>query len=61
MNSLSPHKYILVRGDETVEVLEGREEKRDRLIAAGYEWVNRPSAEQEKSKEGSPKSGGTNG
>jgi len=35
-------KYILKRGDETVEVLEGREERRDKLIAAGYEWVNKP-------------------
>lgn len=34
-------KYILRKGDETVEVLEGREARRDQLIAAGYEWVNR--------------------
>ena len=36
-------KYILKRGDEIVEVMEGREERRDKLIAAGYEWVNRPN------------------
>lgn len=35
-------KYILVREHETIEVLEGREERRDKLIAAGYEWVNKP-------------------
>lgn len=37
------NKYILKRGDEIVEVAEGREERRDKLIAAGYEWVNRPA------------------
>lgn len=37
--------YRLSRGAELIEVLEGREARRDQLIAAGYEWVNRePSA-----------------
>lgn len=40
--------YILVKqfGErtETVEVLPGREARRDQLVAAGYEWVNEPSA-----------------
>lgn len=35
-------KYILIRGSETIEVLEGREGRRDQLIAAGYEWQNEP-------------------
>lgn len=36
-------KYLLNKGDELVEVLEGREERRDRLMAAGYTWINAPS------------------
>lgn len=36
------NKYFLKKGDELVEVLEGREARRDQLIAAGYEWVNAP-------------------
>jgi len=31
--------YILKRDHETIEVLEGREDKRDRLIQAGYTLV----------------------
>jgi hypothetical protein len=46
-------KYILRKGRETVEVLEGREARRDQLIAAGYEWVNKPEAQSQKSR--SPK------
>lgn len=38
-------KYILVREHETIEVLEGREERRDQLIRAGYKWVNKPVAD----------------
>lgn len=34
-------KYILKKGEETIEVLAGREERRDYLIAHGYEWVNK--------------------
>lgn len=45
-------KYILVRGAEIVEVTEGREERRDQLIRAGYTWVNRPKP---------PESGRTSG
>lgn len=38
-------KYILKKGDEVIEVSEGREERRDQLVRAGYEWVNAPQPE----------------
>lgn len=44
--------YRLFRGAEMVEVPEGREERRDQLIRAGYTWVNRPKP---------PESGRTSG
>lgn len=34
--------YILRKHTETVEVLEGREGRRDQLVRAGYVWVNKP-------------------
>lgn len=37
-------RYILERDHERIEVLEGREDRRDQLIAAGYKWVNKPVA-----------------
>lgn len=37
--------YQLKRGDEYVEVTEGREERRDQLIGAGYVWLNEPKQE----------------
>jgi len=45
-------KYILMRGADIIEVMEGREERRDQLIRAGYTWVNRPKP---------PESGRTSG
>ena len=36
--------YVLVKEAETVEVMHGREARRDQLIAAGYKWVNQPGA-----------------
>jgi hypothetical protein len=44
-------RYILVRGEERIEVLPGREERRDRLIRAGYEWVNKPAPAKERVKD----------
>ena len=34
--------YRLFRGAEMVEVPEGREDRRDQLLRAGYVWMNRP-------------------
>lgn len=39
--------YVLVRGKEIVEVMPGREARRDQLIAAGYTWANRPTPDPE--------------
>jgi len=41
----APRKYILIKGEETVEVLEGREGRRDQLIQYGYEWTNKAEFE----------------
>ena len=35
------YKYILRKGNETIEVPLGNEFRRDKLISAGYAWVNR--------------------
>ncbi len=34
--------YVLTKGGERVEVPEGREARRDQLIAAGFIWTNPP-------------------
>jgi len=38
-------RYILAKGKEVIEVLMGREDRRDRLIQAGYVWINPPRPE----------------
>ena len=43
------NRYQLVKDNDRVEVLEGREARRDQLIAAGYEWVNQPAKGKAKS------------
>lgn len=49
--------YVLERGSERIEVLVGREERRDQLMGVGYEWVNQDlfpvdKTLEKKSKEG---------
>lgn len=38
--------YILTKDQERIEVIIGREDKRDRLIEAGYVWVNKPDPDR---------------